>query len=84
LDQADLFLPSGDELFLFAPGHDEDAALEQVLRRGVSAIALKRGNTGSRYVSCSEDITMPAFAVEEVDPTGAGLFFGHICGWLAA
>jgi len=83
LDQTDLFLPSGDELFLFAPGRDEDAALEQVLQRGVSAIALKRGNAGSRYVSRSEDLTMPAFAVDELDPTGAGDCFSatFVAGW---
>jgi len=84
LDQTDLFLPSGDELFLFAPGNDEDAALEQILRRGVSAIALKRGAAGSRYLSRSEAMTMPGFPVEEVDPTGAGDCFSatFVSGWL--
>jgi len=84
LDKTDLFFPSGDELLLFAPDADEDAALEQMLQRGVSAIALKRGGAGSRYVSRGEDITMPAFAVDEIDPTGAGDCFSatFVAGWL--
>jgi len=84
LDKTDLFLPSGDELLLFAPGADEEMALEQILQRGVSAIALKRGGAGSRYVARGEDITMPAFAVDEIDPTGAGDCFSatFVAGWL--
>jgi len=85
LKQSDVFLPSGDELLLFAPDTaDENAALEYVLQRGVRTIALKRGAAGSRYVSRSEDIAMPAFPVEEVDPTGAGDCFSatFVGAWL--
>jgi len=84
LDRADLFLPSGDELFLFAPGVDEETALKQILQRGVRMIALKRGDAGSRCVSGDEDLTMPAFAVDELDPTGAGDCFSatFVAGWL--
>jgi len=84
LDQADLFLPSGDELFLFAPDVDEDTALEQILQRGVRSIALKRGAAGSRYVSRMQALTMPAFPVDELDPTGAGDCFSatFVSGWL--
>jgi len=84
LDETDLFLPSGDELFLFATGADEASALKQILQRGVRTIALKRGNAGSRCVSRSEDLAMPAFPVIEVDPTGAGDCFSatFVAGWL--
>jgi len=84
LEYTDLFLPSGDELLLFAPGCDEEAALPKILQRGVRAIALKCGSAGSRYVSRSEEITMPAFSVDELDPTGAGDCFSatFLAGWL--
>jgi len=72
------------ELFLFTQSQDEDSALEEILNSGVSAISLKRDRAGSRYVSASEDITMPAFEVIEVDPTGAGDCFSatFLAGWL--
>ena len=81
----DLFLPSGDELLLFADAPDEAAALAQLLGRGLKAIVLKQGSAGARYVSADEDISAPGFRVTEVDPTGAGDCFGatFVAGWLA-
>jgi len=84
LEQTDLFLPSGDELLLFAHSTDEEAALAELLQRGVRAIALKKGGAGSRYVTCDSAVAIPAFSVEEVDPTGAGDCFSatFVAGWL--
>jgi tagatose kinase len=80
VQMADLLLPSGDELFV-AAGIDassgEAAALERLFAIGVREIALKRGASGSSAVfpdGTRHDA--PAFAVKEVDPTGAGDCFG--------
>lgn len=84
MEATDLFLPSGDELYLFADQGDETAAIGQVLSRGVSAVVLKRGANGARYVDATTDVSAPAFVVEEIDPTGAGDIFGatFVAGWL--
>lgn len=75
--QADLLLPSGDELGRAAGVADEAAALRRLFAHGVKEIVLKRGAAGA---SCfSRDGSRrdaPAFVVEEVDPTGAGDCFG--------
>ncbi len=81
----DLLLPSGPELQFLADAEEEDAALDELLRRGISAIVLKKGGQGARYRDASTDIALPAFPVEEIDPTGAGDIFGatFVAGWLA-
>lgn len=84
LGQSDLFLPSGPELLLFSFETDEDAALDDILSRGPRAIVVKQGSQGARYRDANQDIFSPAFAVEEIDPTGAGDAFGatFLSGWL--
>ncbi len=79
--QADLLLPSGDEL-LVAAGLDagegnELEAVEKLLGQGVAEIVLKRGAAGSTWFGPNGGrIDRPALSVEEVDPTGAGDCFG--------
>lgn len=82
--QTDLFLPSGPELFLFAKSSDELAAVDEILGRGVAAVVVKKGSNGSVYYDRRASVAMPAFAVEEVDPTGAGDCFGaaFVTEWL--
>ena len=84
MQQTNLFLPSGDELYLFADQRDETAAISELLSRGVTAVVLKRGAKGARYVDAATDISAPAFTVDEIDPTGAGDIFGatFVAGWL--
>ncbi|WP_152045326.1 tagatose kinase [Aureimonas psammosilenae] len=84
LKSADLFLPSGEELFLFAPGKDEPAAIAELLDGGLAAIVLKRGSQGASYFDRERRIDQPAFRVEEIDPTGAGDCFGatFVSCWL--
>ncbi|HVY51052.1 MAG TPA: sugar kinase [Devosia sp.] len=81
----DLFLPSGDELLLFAGAADPDAAIRDLLGRGLAAIVHKQGARGARYIAPHADIVLPAFPAAEVDPTGAGDIFGatFVVGWLA-
>ncbi len=84
LDQTDLFLPSGPELYLFAKANEERAAVAEILARGVGAIVVKKGVGGAVYFDRSRQCSMPAFAVEEVDPTGAGDCFSaaFVTEWL--
>ncbi|KQT47382.1 sugar kinase [Aureimonas sp. Leaf454] len=81
VDRADLVLPSGDELFVAAGLDAEDPseaeAVAALFARGVGEIALKRGEHGSTvFRADGARVDAPAFAVEEVDPTGAGDCFG--------
>lgn len=77
--EADLLLPSGDELVAASgiDGGGEGKAVEALLAMGVFEIVLKRGANGSSFFGAGgARIDCPAFAVEEVDPTGAGDCFG--------
>jgi len=75
--QADLLLPSGDELERAAGVADEAAALRRLFALGVKEIVLKRGAVGaSCFGRDGSRRDAPAFVVEEVDPTGAGDCFG--------
>lgn len=77
--EADLLLPSGDELFLAADTGDADeaAAVSALFQAGVGEIALKRGEKGATFFDAGGyRADSAAFDVEEVDPTGAGDCFG--------
>lgn len=85
LEATDVFLPSDSELMLFTDAQTDREAIADIMSRGVRAIVHKKGALGARYVDRNEDISMPAFSVNEVDPTGAGDIFGatFVTGWLA-
>lgn len=76
----DLLLPSDDELFVAAglpAGSDEGHAIERLFSIGISEIAIKRGAQGSTTYGPENTTTHArAFAVGEIDPTGAGDCFG--------
>ncbi|KMW56146.1 Fructokinase [Candidatus Rhodobacter oscarellae] len=76
----DVLLPSDQELLGAAglgPSADEAQALEQLFASGVKEIVVKRGAKGAECHSAEgAQAHAPAFAVEEVDPTGAGDCFG--------
>ncbi|BDA84410.1 sugar kinase [Aureimonas sp. SA4125] len=77
VDSADLLLPSGGELSVAAGVDGEAEAVAALFARGVGEIALKRGGRGSTvFAADGTRIDCPAFAVAEVDPTGAGDCFG--------
>ena len=87
LDLADVFLPSGEELWLLTgtkPG-DADAATAALLHRGVGLVVHKQGSAGASAQDKHGTITCPAVPVIEVDPTGAGDCFGaaFVTGWRA-
>lgn len=75
--QSDLLLPSGDELERAAGVEGEAAAVARLFERGVREIVLKRGAQGATCFQADGSRTdAAAFAVEELDPTGAGDCFG--------
>ncbi len=80
----DLFLPSGEELVLFTDATGEEAAVAEILGRGVRAVVRKQGAAGATYHDAGGAIHQPGFPVEEVDPTGAGDCFGasFVSAWL--
>lgn len=67
LELTDVFLPSGEELYLFGA---ESAAAH--LARGMRAVVWKQGAAGASYFDAAGRCDQAAFAVTEVDPTGAG------------
>lgn len=87
LDIAAIVLPSGEELVALTGASTPLAGAEQLLARGVSLIALKRGADGSRLFTAEETIDIPPYRVTEIDPTGAGdcfdaaLLVGLLEGW---
>ena len=74
---ADLLLPSGAELQLAAglPEATEAEAVAALLQK-VPEIVLKRGDQGATLFTRDGRLDQPAFAVTEIDPTGAGDCFG--------
>ncbi|KGQ71574.1 sugar kinase [Chelonobacter oris] len=84
LAQTDLFLPSGDELFLFTRAKDEHTAINELLNRGIREIVLKRGHQGASYFAEGKRFDVAAHSVTELDPTGAGDSFGgaFVSFWL--
>ncbi len=84
LAKTDVFLPSGAELFLFTAARTEPDAVAELLASGIRVIVVKRGAEGASYFDAQTSFTLPGFAVEEVDPTGAGDCFGatFVTSWL--
>lgn len=84
LKNTDLFMPSGPEIFLFTKATEEEAAIAELLERGIKAIVIKRGAEGATYYDNNGMVTAEAFKVEEIDPTGAGDSFGgaFVSCWL--
>ncbi|WP_136066929.1 tagatose kinase [Modicisalibacter radicis] len=84
LTQTDLFLPSGDEIFLFSEATTEQDAVDDLLGRGISDIVVKRGNQGASHYCRKGRTDVAPLSVEELDPTGAGDCFGgaFVALWL--
>lgn len=84
LARTDVFLPSGQELFLFTKAKTEAEAVSELLAAGIKVIVVKRGAEGASYFDREITLSHPGFAVEEVDPTGAGDCFGatFVTFWL--
>ncbi|MCC3375142.1 carbohydrate kinase family protein [Cohnella sp. REN36] len=72
LPETDLFLPSEEEFLQLYPAESLDAAW-RLLPEGTNAVAVKRGGSGASLYRPEEPVrSVPAFAVEVADTTGAG------------
>lgn len=76
LGMTDLYLPSGEELFLLTEARTKDVAVSELLSLGITAIVHKNGARGASYHDARGHTQISAFPVEECDPTGAGDSFG--------
>ena len=76
LSFTDLFLPSGDEVFLGVDTSDAEEAIAHHLAAGMTAVVHKRGAEGATFYDGTFTLNQPPFPAEEVDPTGAGDCFG--------
>lgn len=76
-------IASEDELDLVAGGPEAEAA-QDLLDRGVRAVAIKRGARGATVHTRAGRVDLPALAVTAVDPIGAGDAFsaGYLSGVL--
>ena len=85
LSFTDLFLPSGEELFLGVDTEDTEDAIKAHLDRGMRAVVHKQGSQGATYHDGSVILRQPPYPAEEVDPTGAGDCFGgaFVALWIA-
>jgi sugar/nucleoside kinase (ribokinase family) len=84
LARTDLFLPSGEEIYLFTDADAEGGAVRELLERGVREIVVKRGDRGASHFNEDGRTDVGSLAVDEVDPTGAGDCFGgaFVSFWL--
>ena len=71
LESADVFLPSAGEGKLFTGAASDEEGCRKLAAQG-KIIVLKQGAKGCRIFTRDQELQIPAFAVEEVDPTGAG------------
>jgi len=76
LENTSILLPSGEEAEMLAGVKGEDNACKKLLEMGPKIVVLKRGKLGCRIYTKDEILEEVGFAVEEVDPTGAGDSFG--------
>jgi sugar/nucleoside kinase (ribokinase family) len=86
LDETNILLPSGEEAEMLAGVEGEKAACLKLLEKNPAIVVLKQGKRGaSAFIEDQEtEIHVPAFNVDEIDPTGAGDSFGgaFIVGYL--
>jgi sugar/nucleoside kinase (ribokinase family) len=84
LEAAYVVLPSGEEAELLAGITGAERACRALLQLGPQVIGLKRGAQGCTIFTREEQVDVPAYPVEAVDPTGAGDCFdaGFVVGLL--
>ena len=86
LDETNILLPSGEEAEMLAGIIGEKAACLKLLEKNPNIVVLKQGKRGASVFikGQKKEIHVPAFIVDEIDPTGAGDSFGgaFIVGYL--
>ena len=76
LEQADLFMPSGDEVSLVGDGEDKEQLLTDWLSGTTKEVVLKQGAKGAMCFQEGTTVERASIPAVEVDPTGAGDCFG--------
>lgn len=76
VEASDVLLPSADDLAYLYPGVTEDEAAAGLRDGGRRIVVLKKGAAGCVAHEDGRRVALPAHAVTEVDPTGAGDGFG--------
>ena len=82
---ADIFLPTETELLQLTASGSADKAIEDLLRaRPDRIIVVTHGGDGCSVYTAGARLDIPGYAVDEIDPTGAGDCFdaGFISGLL--
>ena len=84
ISQCSILLPTEDEAKVLTGNTDLDKACETLLAMGPQIVAIKQGSNGSTYYTAQEKQHVPAFHIDEVDPTGAGDCYcaGFLTGYL--
>ncbi len=85
LERCAILLPGVSELQLLSGVKGIEESVRGLFAyRELQLIVLKRGNRGASVYTRSGSVEVPAYAVKEVDPTGAGDSFdaGFLCGLL--
>lgn len=70
--RAQILLPSAFDLEFLFPGVPPAESARRLLAGPAECVFLKRGAAGSSYFDRHGSFDVPAFAVTEIDPTGAG------------
>ncbi|MHA1781799.1 MAG: carbohydrate kinase family protein [Promethearchaeota archaeon] len=78
LKKTDILLPSGEEANMLTGLKNFEQSCIKLLEEGPSMVVLKKGSKGATLYTQKnkKGLTVPAFKVNEIDPTGAGDTFG--------
>ena len=71
VERADVILPSLGEAAMLTGAASDEEGCRRWAEQG-KTVVLKQGERGCRIFAGAEDVQVPGFRVEEVDPTGAG------------
>ena len=71
IERADVILPSLTEATMLTGAESDEEGCRSWAKSG-KLVVLKQGPRGCRVFSRGEDVVVPGFSVEEIDPTGAG------------
>ena len=85
IERCSVLLPGISELKLVTSQDNIEKAVARAFANpALKTIVLKRGKEGGTVYTRDEEIDIPAYKVEQVDPTGAGDCFdaGFLCGLL--
>ena len=69
IDNASIIFPSGEEATMLTGKNNPEEASLALLEKGADIVVLKKGSQGSTVYAQGSKYNVPAFEVEEIDPT---------------